>query len=594
MDNFYSDKYNLDFYSDSNPRERNTDSPDRSSRPQRDDRFSKEARAKRAARAKKPAPQPKAVRKREDKAPKKQAVSQSSPAPRKQPKQKPPRKPKPAKKNIYRAQRKKKTKGQKILTAVITVLVVGIIAGTVCVVGYNLYRENKKRQPFKFSENVNISGINIGGLSMDEAKAKLKKNSLKAVNDIDLTISANDKKSSYTKSDFTYTFNYDAPLREAKLYSLKEQGIYDPPKGSTEPKDEGELKMPKLRLEYTFDKKSAAKLAKAIAKKVDCEPKNAKVKKFHPFSDERFEYKEGDYGYSLDKEDLALKITRFMRSGNNKKTIEASVEQLTPSITVADLQEKITGLSTATSTSFNTENGNTNMRVALKACNGSIIEPGETWSFNECTGDSNDPKNGYKKATVITDRKLEEGYGGGICQASTTIFQAGAFANMGIYERHNHYWASGYAYSGEDATIDYPNLDVKLTNPTQYQMFIECRMDGNVLICNIYGVQEDYYDNIKIYTKNYDIKKKKGYSTHTYRVLYLDGKIVSDDIICESDYSLTDKHVVQEEDKGTFRTKVDGTQQTETDPPKTEPNTSGTEETSSSEDANETITEPDE
>ena len=408
-----------------------------------------------------------------------------------------------------------------------------IIAGTVCVLGYNIIRENKKNQPFRFSEGVKISGINIGGLSMDEAKAKLEKNCLRAVDDIKLTVVADDKESTYSKSDFTYTFNYDTPLREAKIYSLKEQGIYDPPKGTTEPSDEGELKMPKLTLEYTFNKKSAIKLSKKLAKKVDREPKDAKVSKFHPFSDERFEYKDGEYGYDLDEADLTSKITEFMRSGKKKKTIEAHVEQLSPSVTTADLQEKIIGLATATSTSFNTENGNTNMSVALKACNGSIVEPGETWSFNDCTGDSNDPKNGYKKATVITDRKLEEGYGGGICQASTTIFQAGVFANMGVYERHNHYWASGYACSGEDATIDYPNLDVKLTNPTQYQMFIECRMDGSVLVCNIYGVQEDYYDNIKVYTKNYDIVKKKGYSTHTYRVLYLDGKIVREDIICD-------------------------------------------------------------
>ena len=454
--------------------------------------------------------------------------------------------------------------------------VAGIIACTACVAGYNLYRENKKKQPFKFSKSVKISGINIGGLSMKEAKAKLEKNSLKAVDEIELKVTANEKEYTFSKYDFTYTFDYNTPLKEAKIYSLKEQGIYDPPEGSDDHSDSGELKMPELTLKYTFNRKSAIKLSGKIAKKVDREPVNAEVKRFHPFSDDRFEYSDGKYGYDLDEADLAAKITEFMRSGKKKKTIEASVEQLPPSITTEDLRENIVGLATATSTSYNTENGNTNMRLALKACNGSIIEPGETWSFNSCTGDSNDPKNGYKKATVITDRKLEEGYGGGICQASTTIFQAGLFANMGVYERHNHYWASGYAFSGEDATIDYPNLDVKLTNPTQYQMFIECKMDGNVLICNIYGVQEDYYDNIKIYTKNYDIKKKKSYSTRTCRVLYLDGKIVSEDTICESDYSLTDKHAVQDEDKGTFRTMVDGTSRTETDPPKNEPGTAET------------------
>ena len=566
MDNYYSDKYHLDDYSSSNPRKRRTSSSDRPPRPKRADRKPRATRSGRDTRAQRNAEPPKAPRVKYSAEPR---VQQSP--------QKPPRKQKRAKKNIYRAPRKKKSAARRVVTVIVAILIVGAIAATACVAGYNIIREHKKRQPFRFSENVKISGINIGGLSMDKAKEKLEKNRLKAVDDINLEITAKDKEKTYTKSDFTYAFDYDTPLNEAKIYSLKEQGIYDPPEGSAEPQDDGELIMPKLKIGYTFNRKSAVKLAEKLGEAVDSEPVNAKVAKFHPFSDERFEYKEGIYGYDLDEADLASRITEFMRSGKKNGKIEASGEQLSPSITVEDLQEKIVGLSTASSTSYNTENGNINMATAMKACNGSVIEPGGTWSFNECTGDSNDPKNGYKKATVITDRKLEEGYGGGICQVSTTIFRAGVFANMGIAERYNHYWASDYAFSGEDATIDYPNLDLKLTNPTEYQMFIECRMDGNVLICNIYGVQEDYYDNIKTYSKNYDIKKKKSFSTRTYRVLYLDGKIISKDVICESTYSLTDKHTVRDEDKGTFRTMVDGTSQEETEPPKPKKTTSDSE-----------------
>lgn len=563
MDNFYSDKYNLNSYSKSGSGERYASSTDISPRPQRKERFDKESRARRAERYKKAKRTPKHPKVNEYRPPRK--VKLKAPKPPAPPK--PPRKPKPDKpikaKSIYRAPRKRKSPAKVALTVVITVLVVALIAGASWVIGYNIIRENKKKQPFHFSENVKISGIDIGGLSMEDAKAKLEKNRLKAVDDFKLIIIAEDKKDTYTKKDFTYTFDYDTPLQEAKIYSLKEQDIYDPPKGSTEPKNEGELKMPKLTLEYKFNKKSADKLSKKIAKKVDSEPINAKVTKFHPFSGDRFEYKEGVYGFDLDEKDLASRITKFMRSGKKKETLNATGEPLAPMISVSDLQEKIVGLSTASTTSYNTPNGNINMATALKACNGSIIEPGDTWSFNECTGDSNDPKNGYKKATVITDRKLEEGYGGGVCQASTTIFQAGVFANMGISERHNHFWASGYALSGEDATIDYPGLDLKLTNYTDYQMFIECQMEGSVLTCNIYGVQEDYYDNVKMYTKNYDVVKKKNYSTHTYRVLYLDGKVVSKDIICESFYSLSKGHAKQDEDKGTFRTMVDGTTKTE-------------------------------
>ncbi len=531
MDNFYSDKYNLDNYKKTSVNR---------------ERPRSEIRAARKARV-------------ESEKPKKIKRSKTVYSP-----------PRHTEKIIYKAPKppkKKPSKAKKLVTVLVVLLIVGALTAAACVVGYNIYRENKKKQPFKFSEGVKISGINIGKLSMEQAKAKLEKNRLKAVDEVKLTIKANDTSKTYSKADFNYIFDYDTPLQEAKIYSLKEQDIYDPPKGEKQ-EDSGELKLPKLKLTYVYDKKSSAALAKKVAKKIDCKPVNAKVSKFHPFSDNRFEYKAGSYGYDLDEADLASKITKFMTSGKRKNTITASVEELIPEITTADLQKNIIGLSTATSTSYNTQNGNINMATALKACNGSIIEPGATWSFNKCTGDSNDPANGYKKATVITDRKLSEGYGGGICQASTTIFKAAALANMTITERYNHYWASGYAFAGEDATIGYPDIDLKLTNPTSYQMFIECQMNGTELLCNIYGVQDEYYDNVKIYSKNYDIVKKKSFSTHLYRVLYLNGEKISEETICDSFYSLTDKHVVQTEDKGTFRTMVDGTTKVEVEPKK--------------------------
>ena len=196
------------------------------------------------------------------------------------------------------------------------------------------------------------------------------------------------------------------------------------------------------------------------------------------------------------------------------------------------------------------------MRVAFKACNGSIIEPGGIWSFNDCTGDSNLESNGYKKATVISEKKLEQGVGGGICQASTLIFEAGLFANMDIIERHNHYWASAYAYAGEDATIDYPNLDLRMQNTTDYQMFIECRVVDRTLRVNIWGYQDPSYDNIRLHSENYNVSEKD-FHTRTFRELFKDGEIIKTETICDSYYSI--KNAVKTPDAETFRTSVDGT-----------------------------------
>ena len=462
-----------------------------------------------------------------------------------------------------RAPKKKMSKGKKVLVAVIAVIIIGGIAATACVVGLNMYRDYKKTQPFRFSDNVKIGGISVGGMSYEDAEAKLKENKLTMVHNFELAVVANGEKRKYSKYDFEYKFNFKTPLDTAKTYSLKEQGIYDEPE--TIPKtteataeSESDENSVDFTVKYAVVPDSVKKQVKLLGREVDVDPVNAEVTAFHPFSAKRFSYKKGQEGYMLHQDELLEDMLTFISSGNANKKIIANVETLTPEISVNDLRQNIVGLSTASSTSYNNQNANTNMAVALKACNGSIIKPGETWSFNEHTGDSNLESNGYKKATVIVEGKYEEGVGGGICQSSTTIFKAAVFANAAIIERNNHFWASDYAYAGEDATIDYPNLDLRFQNTTKYPMFLECKMEGSVLTANIWGIQEDYYDNVKLTSENYDIKKDDSYRTVTKRYLYLNGEVVNEEEICYSFYSLTDGHSMRDDDKGSFRTTVDG------------------------------------
>lgn len=466
------------------------------------------------------------------------------------------------------------SKGKRALVVLLTILIVGALLAGAGIVGYNMYTDYKKNQPFRFLNGVKIAGIEIGGLSYDEAQKKLKKESMSVVKNINLKVSAHDVNKTYSKKDFEYNFDYKSALKEAKVYSLKEQGIYED-KSSKSKSNKAEtqfvtMENPDFKLEYTVDDESIESQVNKLALNVNSDPENAKVSKFHPFSSDRFTFQRGKLGYTLDKVDLISRITTFFSTGKKKASIQAEVETINPDITVADLQENIVGLSRATSESNNTDAGTHNMAVALKACNGSVIEPGELWSFNECTGDSNKKENGYKEATVISEQKLDQGVGGGICQASTTIFKAAAMANMDVIRRSNHYWASGYAYAGEDATIDYPNLDLQLRNITDYQMFIESKVEGKTLIVNIYGYQDPSYDNVMLRSENYDITKGKFFRTRTYRTLYKNHEIVSDEVICTSYYSLTENHTVRDPDMGTFRTSVNGNVIYESNKPKRE------------------------
>ena len=109
-------------------------------------------------------------------------------------------------------------------------------------------------------------------------------------------------------------------------------------------------------------------------------------------------------------------LDEFFSSGKVNGVIEAEVEVTEPKYSKEFLQKNIKKLSSFTTVSTNGANGNHNMELSLKQCNNSIINPGETWSFNKCTGNSNLTSNGYKSAGVIINGKMENGIGGGICQ----------------------------------------------------------------------------------------------------------------------------------------------------------------------------------
>ena len=127
-------------------------------------------------------------------------------------------------------------------------------------------------------------------------------------------------------------------------------------------------------------------------------------------------------------------------------------------------EKKQTVLSEAQTNLFDkTENRIENIKIAAQSIDGKRLKPEEIFSFNETVGESSSEK-GYKEAPVIVDEKKEYDYGGGVCQLSSTIYQAAKYGSFEILERHEHDKEVDYAAKGEDAAVDYGNLDFKFKN----------------------------------------------------------------------------------------------------------------------------------
>ncbi|MHB0935786.1 MAG: VanW family protein [Armatimonadota bacterium] len=158
-----------------------------------------------------------------------------------------------------------------------------------------------------------------------------------------------------------------------------------------------------------------------------------------------------------------------------------------PRVTAEMLAPVDTLLSTFT-TSYGTSSRNRaiNVETAAASINGTILMPGEEFSYNKVVG-PRDAQNGFRIAPVIVNGQLEPGMGGGVCQVSTTAYNAALLANLKITARSHHSHPVAYVPSGRDATVVYGVIDLKFRNSTDAPIVIETQTGGRRLTVRILG-----------------------------------------------------------------------------------------------------------
>ena len=128
-----------------------------------------------------------------------------------------------------------------------------------------------------------------------------------------------------------------------------------------------------------------------------------------------------------------------------------------------------------------------NAELAARALNHRVIAPGATFSFNRTVG-SWTLDQGYVKALVSYDGELVRASGGGVCQTSTTLYNAALLAGLPIVERHPHVFVPGYIPPGRDAAVAYPGIDLRFGNPHSWPLRIEADVRGDRLEVRLVGI----------------------------------------------------------------------------------------------------------
>ena len=307
----------------------------------------------------------------------------------------------------------------------------------------------------------------------------------------------------------------------------------------------------------------------------------------------------GSYGYDFD----LVAAQKQVSAAQYGEIVRIPMEYVAPEIMDDDVFFRDVLGSTRTPHSNNANRTN-NLELACKALNGVVLNPGETFSFNDTLGERTTAK-GYKSAPAYSGNDLINQVGGGICQVSSTLYCSTLLADLEIVSRTNHGFPVSYIDYGMDATVSWRSPDFKFRNNTNYPIKIEASVSGGYVNVQILGTDEkDYYvemsyvisETYKPDTEYKDFKADNpegykdgdvieegttGYLVKTYKSKYnrATGVLISKDFVANSQYKTVNRVVARVEAEPTEPSTAPSTEPSTaptTPTPSTEPSTAPT------------------
>lgn len=362
-------------------------------------------------------------------------------------------------------------------------------------------KENEK----KIHRNITIQNIDVGKLTEKQAINKLK--STYPLKDFNITY--NNERWTIKPESIDLNYHIEEMVKEAFNYTRSSSTMENI-------KRKSKLNLKKehnIKLKATYDEIKLSKKLEVICNKINVDAVDATFRVELTGELKTTESKEGrEVDLSRLKEDIYDMI--------NKKKIEdinLPVITLYPKVSTKQVKS-IDSVLGEFSTSFNNSTSRgSNIHVAGQQTSDILLMPGDTFSYNKCTGARN-WVNGYKSAPVIVGGKVTNGEGGGVCQVSTTIYNAALMSGLTIDEVHNHSLPSRYVQRGRDATVSYGYTDLKFTNPFTNPVYIKNIVGNGAITSKIYGCN---LDREKIIIKIVEEYRKSKITVQTYR-LFLD------------------------------------------------------------------------
>jgi len=402
-------------------------------------------------------------------------------------------------------------------------------------------------------EGVSISGINVSNLTQDQAKTEIDKEVHRLLNQT-VKLSVGQQSPEAKLEDLGLSVTDDLALQDAYAIGRK---------GSIVNKLSGKIAAAKgINFELT-QKWDDQKLKDSINRTLAVFNKPATDASFEITNQNTMNIHNEHVGSSFDAEGLILQI-KAINIFKPIPDLKVALKEQPPNLTAAQLEsQEITGLLASYTTQFDpTQSARTeNVRIAAKALDMAVIKPGDTLSFNQIVGERT-VEGGYLDAYIIVDGKFVPGLAGGICQVSSTLYNTGLLANLSVTQRTNHDLAISYVPLGQDATVAYPNLDLKFNNNSGGYLLIRTKTTSDTVTVDIYGKvkpgQEVFITNTtesvippeeqhlvdETLAHGVSVLKQQGqqgYIVKSVRTVKVNGKVVSSEPLKQSVYKAMPK-----------------------------------------------------
>lgn len=308
----------------------------------------------------------------------------------------------------------------------------------------------------ELEKEVSVDGISITGMSREEARQTL-------IDHYPWAMKAQYQDDTYEITNLM-TVKIDGLLDE--IYSSEPKNIYTLDASGLDTAVDQEIESMKARWN-----KAA---------------KNGSISSYDASSDS-FTFAGEQTGIAINEEQLKSDIQSALSSKQFDKVITVSASEVQPEYSTAAAKQKYKTIGTYTTNTTSNSKRNTNIRLAAAALNGTIVGPGQEVSFNDTVGQRTEAK-GYQGAAAYNNGEVVQEIGGGVCQVSTTLYNAALKAGMKISMRRSHTFEPSYVTPGMDATVSWGGPDFRFINTSSSAIGIKASYSNQTVTVSIYGV----------------------------------------------------------------------------------------------------------